>query len=582
MSLNLWLKNISSILSSSNMMAYLWHASEDHFEWAGDIETFLGLEAGELPATNAHYNSFVNPQSIPQRLAALHDSLRLFEEGQGQGGFDIEYKMRASNGLMQDVNETVTLMRDAGGKIIVQGLLKVKATDNLLHDERNLASIPGANFTRNGRLALLHDLDEWIECNRSSNNATGYLLIIDMDRLGIINEAYGSKFADEIIEQTGSRLERIAGSSAFATRIGGDVFGVFFKNAPHNEMAAAAKHILKNFYDVPVMTTKGPVAVSVSIGGVTVIAKDKDDAASYISKGQVTVRFAKERGRSCFVSYKEAAQHKHESRTLLEEADVFLRALKSDRVKLAFQPVMDSRTNSVSFHECLMRMIDTDGKIHSAASFIPAVEKMGLSRLVDQYAMRMAIQELCLFPDLQLSVNVSGITLIDNDWLRGVVAMLRDRPSVAKRLVVEVTESCVIQDEQRALRVTRTIQELGVRVALDDFGAGYTAFSQIKQLDVDLVKIDKQFIRNINESDSYLFVKTLQSLADGVNIETVGEGVETMSDANKLIRDGIHHIQGYAFGMPSIERVWLPKDHIHRKILTHLPHERDLFDVRKA
>jgi EAL domain-containing protein (putative c-di-GMP-specific phosphodiesterase class I) len=113
----------------------------------------------------------------------------------------------------------------------------------------------------------------------------------------------------------------------------------------------------------------------------------------------------------------------------------------------------------------------------------------------------------------------------------------------------------------------RTIQDLGARVALDDFGAGYTAFAQIKQLDVDLVKIDKQFIRNIGQSENHLFVKTLQSLADGVDIETVGEGVETMTDAKQLIRDGINHIQGYAFGFPSVERVWLPKDHIYRKIV---------------
>lgn len=564
-----WFNHLSAALTSSGAVAYIWHPAQDRFEWAGDIGRVLGIDSHNTPHTNAQFHGLTNPQSIPQRLSTLHETLGQMAVGDSVPQFTMQYKMRRGDGSHVDVEETASVTRDASGERVVHGFLRIVNFDQALAPKNmsGVAMMPGGGMTHNGRAALQQKIEQWIEESREAFSATGYLLVVDLDRLSLINDAYGARFADELIEKTGQRLRMLVDGSGYVARIDGDVFGLFFGNAPANEMAAVSKHILKNFFDVPLQTSKGPMAVSVSIGGAALSVRDREDPASLLTKAEMAMRAAKDRGRSCFVSYNEAAQQASENRQLLEHADTFLRALKDDRVKLAFQPIVDSRTNKISFHECLMRMIGEDGKLHSAGQFIPAVEKMGLSRLVDQYALRMAIQELSLFPDLQLSVNVSTLTLVDQDWLRGLVAMLRDRPSMARRLVVEVTESCVIHDMEKALRVVRTIQDLGARVALDDFGAGYTAFAQIKQLDVDLVKIDKQFIRNINQSENHLFVKTLQSLADGVEIETVGEGVETLSDAKQLIRDGINHIQGYAFGFPSVERVWLPKDHVYRKIV---------------
>jgi EAL domain-containing protein (putative c-di-GMP-specific phosphodiesterase class I) len=278
------------------------------------------------------------------------------------------------------------------------------------------------------------------------------------------------------------------------------------------------------------------------------------------------MRAAKEQGRNCFVAYKESHQQTGGARLLLESGNAFLRALKDNRVRLAFQPIISTAKENVSFHECLIRMVDENGKLHSAAQFIPAVEKLGLGHLVDQFALRAAIQELTMFPDLNLSVNVSNLSLTHQDWLRGLVAALKDRPSVAQRLIIEITENTMMGDLDRTLRVIGTLRDLGCRVALDDFGAGSTAFSQLNQLDIDMVKIDKSFVRNISRDHNHLFVRTLQTLAEGIDVETVGEGAETANDARTLAGDGINYIQGYVYGFPQIERVWLPKDHAYRQV----------------
>ena len=172
-----------------------------------------------------------------------------------------------------------------------------------------------------------------------------------------------------------------------------------------------------------------------------------------------------------------------------------------------------------------------------------------------------AVRELEQFPEIMLSVNVSNQSLVDAGWLRAAVSLLADKQHISSRLIVEITESSAMNDVHAAARVVRTLKDLGCRIALDDFGAGSTSFMQLKLLSVDIVKIDKAYIRDIHDPMNQLFVKSLLELANGMGLQTVAEGAETKEEAAMLKMGGISHVQGYAIGFPSIERVWLPKNH---------------------
>jgi len=566
----------------------MWDAGADRFTWAGDVRGLFGLEKEDYPASNAQLHKLINPQEVPERLSALHDVMGRNPNYDVSSSFSATYKVRRVNGTFIEVEESATLQRDEKtGNRVLNGFIRLRkpavAVKQAVAPMDNVvpAMLEGG-FNSYGRMMLSQKVEEWLDLYDPSQRLFGYLLAVGIDRMALFNEVMGPRYADEIIERTGERLRQIVGEAGVVARIDGDVYGLFFRKAPHNEMAAVAKYILNNFYNVPLRTSMGPIGVGISVGGVTL--DRAKDCASVITMAEMAMHVAKDKGRSCFVSYDEASHRAEDNRIMLKSADTFLKAMKGNRLRLAFQPIMDTRNNNVSFHECLMRLIDDDGKLISAGAFIPAIEKLGLSRLVDQYALRMAIHELGMFPDVQLSVNVSNLSLTNQDWLRNLVAALRDRPSVAKRLIVEITESAVIADPANTKRIVRTLQDLGCRVALDDFGAGYTAFSQLKDLRVDLVKIDKSFIRNIGDEHNHLFVKTLKSLAQGVNIQTVGEGAETQAEAALLASDGIDHIQGYVYGFPRVERLWLPKDHAHRHIPTDMapPPGADLFTEETA
>ncbi|HBR69286.1 MAG TPA: hypothetical protein DEA55_07930 [Rhodospirillaceae bacterium] len=432
---------------------------------------------------------------------------------------------------------------------------------------RDIAGSASAPLTAGGghagRKSIHQAVQLWLDGHEGQGNAC--LLAVGIDRLSLFNEAFGAEYADRIIDETGRHLKALAGQSAHVTRIGGDTFGVFVEKMGALDMATIADHMLNGFYEMSLRAEMGPVRVGVSIGGLE-IADRKISAQGLLAKAEAALRAAKDQGRGCFVSYAEMAEQGSNYRSMLAIGDNFLKAIKDHRVRLAFQPVVDAKTRAVSFYECLVRIIGENGNLMTAAEFIPAVEELGLARVLDRYTMHLAIQEPGMFPDINLSVNVSNWSLTDPQWLSTVVGALEGRRDVAERLIIEITESTVMQDIKKTAMFIGTLKKLGCRIALDDFGAGYTAFSQLKTLDIDIVKIDGSYVRGITDTEeSRLFVRALQSLADGIDIETVGEGAETKGEADLLVGDGVGHIQGFYCGRPSTERLWLSPGHIHRE-----------------
>jgi EAL domain-containing protein (putative c-di-GMP-specific phosphodiesterase class I) len=182
---------------------------------------------------------------------------------------------------------------------------------------------------------------------------------------------------------------------------------------------------------------------------------------------------------------------------------------------------------------------------------------MGLMRLVDRRVLDLGVSVLKENPEINLSINVSGMTAVDPVWLRQLRAHLEARPDVASRLILEITETVALDDIADSSRFVRSVNEFGCRVALDDFGAGYTSFRHLRGLDVDLVKIDGSFVRDLpTNQDNQLFVRTLIQLAKGIGLKTVAEWVETEEEAELLRRAGIDFLQGWHYGKPVIELPW--------------------------
>jgi EAL domain-containing protein (putative c-di-GMP-specific phosphodiesterase class I) len=233
-------------------------------------------------------------------------------------------------------------------------------------------------------------------------------------------------------------------------------------------------------------------------------------------------------------------------------------ALRQNRLLFAFQPVVCAATGKVDYFECLLRMRDEGGNVVASADFISAVEQLGLIGHIDRFVLDEAVRELGAVPEIKLGFNVSGLTAGDRPWLRSLIRRLRNRPDLARRLVVEITETAALHDIEESARFVDTLRDAGCRVALDDFGAGHTSLRHLQSLAVDIVKIDGSFIQNLaNSPENRVFLRHLLGLTKGFGLSTVAECVESADDAALLRGEGIGYLQGYHIGPPTIERPWL-------------------------
>jgi EAL domain-containing protein (putative c-di-GMP-specific phosphodiesterase class I) len=219
--------------------------------------------------------------------------------------------------------------------------------------------------------------------------------------------------------------------------------------------------------------------------------------------------------------------------------------------------VVDAHSRKAAFHECPVRMEQEGGNLLLAPDIVPVAERLGLIRLVDHRVLELVVAELAAAPDIALSLNISPDTTMDPDWWASIESLMRAHPGVAERLIVEITETVAIQDINDLCSFVNRLKALGSRIAIDDFGAGYTSFRNLRKLGVDIVKIDGAFVQNIvTSSDDRAFVQTLIDLARRLKIKTVAEWVQDEAAA-ELLRDwGCDYIQGRLIGLASAERPW--------------------------
>lgn len=226
-------------------------------------------------------------------------------------------------------------------------------------------------------------------------------------------------------------------------------------------------------------------------------------------------------------------------------------AIAGGRLDLVLQPVVASGSGLPVFYECLLRMQDAAGLEMSVAEFVPAVERLGLQAGVDRQVLERSVGLLAAAPGLSVSINLSALTLVDSGWLTRLQQLLATEASVARRLIVEVTETAAIDDVGRAREFVAVLQRLGVRVAIDDFGAGHTSLSALEKLRPDIVKMDGSFIAGAGGGRiDRVFVAAVVRNAAAAGMESVAEWVSDAASA-AILRDlGVTYLQGEAFGLP--------------------------------
>ncbi len=537
-------------LGASGDLGYRWNLKDDRIDWFGNPKTALGTDSFDEILTGENFGERINPEDLARRLQVLN---RHFATGKA---YDCEYRIRRKDGAFCWVHDRGGALYDkSGAPDCMYGTLRVvtgrKQQESLLEHRANYDDLTG----HLNKVRLREALQNALSYNERYKVSGGYLAI-GIDKLSMINDGYGHETADAVIIGVGQRIERCLRVTDVIGRIGGDRFGCVLSHCDEQGLQITAEKILDSFRSSPIETPSGPVHITVSVGG-TQIPGFIRTALDAMTGAESALSEAKAQGRNCFIAYQVTEEQRLRQRTNIALGEKVMKALDEGRIVLAYQPVVDAKSREIAYYETLIRMIDEEGKIVSAGQFIPIVEKLGMIRPLDLRALELAVSDLRHHNQVRLAVNVSSLTVTDPAWLRTLVSLIKGRPDIAKRLTIEITETAALEDFDVTSRFVSSVRDLGCKVALDDFGSGYTSFRHMKSLTVDVVKIDGAFVTDVaTNRENQMFIRTLLGLADGFGLQTVAECIETGEEADILTGEGADYLQGWFFGKPEVEPEW--------------------------
>ncbi|MDQ3079189.1 MAG: EAL domain-containing protein [Pseudomonadota bacterium] len=384
---------------------------------------------------------------------------------------------------------------------------------------------------------------------RGHNHA---VLVVDMRRFSRINESMGSLAGDELLITFARRLISALRTGDVLARTGGNEFGILVGLGRGIDDALAAADRIQTVMTAPFKLSELEIRVECAIG--VALMESGQDSEELFRHAQFAAKQAKIIGKPQVYEPKEASA----ARRRFSIETELRRALEKDELSLFYQPLVNLRTGEVSGFEALARWTHADRGEISPVEFIPVAEESGLILTLGRWAMDKAANALADWDrqagetlPFYVGVNLSAIQVARDEISDVVSSALRSSGLNGNRLTLELTESAIVQDPARAIRVFEALKALDTTVAMDDFGTGYSSLAYLQRLPIDALKIDRSFVTGMmSDPDSIAIVRAVLSLADALGMSTTAEGVETVELATTLAALGCASGQGFYFAKP--------------------------------
>ena len=481
--------------------------------------------------------------------------------------YRVVYQIRSFSGETVWIEERGKRIAGKGSKpTVIQGV--VRDIDNEKREREKVAFAathdPLTGLWNDARLqeALNRQI---AACLRYDFRAT--LFTLQISNIDDINRDYGFEAGDRLLKGVAERLTAHVRAPDYKARLTGNgfdgaVFGVTLgqdpeaKGTKEKAIRAPAERLVEILTDTPYPSPYGDLYVNLAISA-TDITAETNGAHDALDKARIALDHSLSRAGK-FVPWTKSLEDLTERRRKAPiTADDILEALNSRNIRLAYQPIVDSRSRRPAHFECLLRLQLPDGQIVPAGAFIMAAEKLDLVHLLDRRALEIAGVKLKEQPDIRLALNISAATLKNDVAVAGYIAALKALGPMASRVIIELTETAALDDPATAGGFSTAVRSLGCTFAIDDFGAGYTTFQNLMVIEADEIKIDGSFIRDLSVTrHKQVFVRMIVDLAQTFGVKTVAEFVTTPEDADLLTRLGVDYLQGYLFGVPNASPDW--------------------------
>ncbi len=417
-----------------------------------------------------------------------------------------------------------------------------------------------------GNRALFNDRIEQAIASASRYKRVGGLLYLDLDHFKRINDTLGHRRGDLLLKQVAERLRHYVrkadlvsrpengDTTGSVSRLGGDEFTVLLAELRQPQDAAQVAQRLLELLAEPFLVDGEEVFLTASIG-ISIYPHDGEDPETLLKNADTAMSAAKERGRNSYQFYEESMTA-HALERMAVETDL-RRAVERKEFQLYYQPLVDLAGGRIAGAEALIRWNHPGRGLVSPAEFIPVAEESGLIVPMGNWVLREAAQQNRAWkqaglPPLRVSVNLSARQFTQDDVVARVREALKESGLPGSDLELEITESLLMDNTDRAAKILRSLKELGVRIAIDDFGTGYSSLSYLKAFPIDTLKIDRSFIKNMIEKpdDAAAIVEAIIAMAKALRLKVVAEGVETREQLSFLQMLGCDQVQGFFFSRP--------------------------------
>jgi diguanylate cyclase (GGDEF)-like protein/PAS domain S-box-containing protein len=379
------------------------------------------------------------------------------------------------------------------------------------------------------------------------------VLFIDLDRFKFINDSLGHEAGDTMLREVANRLKSNLRASDIVARLGGDEFVMLLQDLHGIEQAGPIARKLLSAVIKPLEIQGQECRVTASIG-ISVFPDDALDETALMAHADLAMYHAKEEGKNNFQFYDGRLETQSLERLTLESR--LRRAIERDELSLHYQAKLDLATNAIAGVEALLRWNSAELGSVSPATFIPVAEETGLILAIGKWVLRRACEQSMAWqraglPPVRVSVNLSPRQLSDPELLAEVRTVLDDTGLQPDLLELEVTESSVMHNVERALEVLGALKGMGVRLAIDDFGTGYSSLAQLKRFPIDTLKVDRSFIRELPaDSEDKAIAEAIIAMGKTLSLTVVAEGVETPEQKAFLRDRACDQMQGYHFSKP--------------------------------
>jgi len=527
-----------------------WDVENNIYYFSEKWRSYLGYEDNEVKNTFDGLVNIIHPEDRSDSIAQMYDYI-----SSKSGSYESVYRMVCKNGEEKWILSKAKAIKNSEGNIVRMAGSHTDITEQKLiqNELKSLAYYDMLTELPN-RLSFEVKVNNLINTNTKNNfNKKFALIYMDIDNFKHINDTLGHNSGDLLLKYISNILKYQVKSPDFVARLGGDEFAIIFENIKDRQEVIDKMQDLLKYLRRPWMIDKQEFFISHSIG-IVIYPEDGENLSILLKNSDVAMYFVKKNMKDDYCFYLPEIQEKNFKK--IKMINDLRHAIDNKEFNLLYQPIINLNDGKIIGAEALIRWFHPIKGMISPMEFIPIAEENGLIHDIERWILKTALVqkkqwEDMGYSDIKISINISGKSVTRVGFVNEIRDLLSKVGIKNDKIQFEVTETAIMEDLNASTRVLREIKDMNIKIALDDFGTGYSSLTYLKNLPIDVVKLDRDFIRNISKiAEDEVIAKYVIKLTHELKFKIVAEGIETKEHFEFLKLNSCDYGQGYLFSKP--------------------------------